>query len=835
MSPRHSHRKSHRSGDGPRTVDYESAANDRAGSAATASSGEELWFRTVFDAVDQFIGIVASDGTVIDANLTALRLGGVRHADVVGRRLWLAPWWQLDRDTRERVRKAIRSAAEGERARFEQAIVDPGGRATTLEFSLHLMAEEGISGGLMILEGHDVTRRSKADAAIRRSEARLSAIVMNAMEAIVVVDAEQNIVMFNEAAEWVFRCQAADVLGTSLDRFIPEDARSAHRDHVRRFGESGELNRPMAHRGTLWGQRATGEIFPMEASISQAGEGADKLYTVILNDISERHRAEEALKDSEERLRMVVKATNEVIWEWKIATSELVWSEEAWRAFRYAPEEMGTSIDWWYDRIHPLDREEVISGLNALLGGTGDVWSDEYRFLRGDGSYACVLDRGYVRRDARGVPLMAIGAMLDVTERRRSEEAQRFLSQASAILDSSLDPEVVLPDVARLLIPAYADLCRIDLLEEDGSSRRAAAAHVMPAKISLLMGGERLATDSEAHASPLAHAIRSGEAVLMSAPPGQDLERLGKHKPFREYWERLGVRSLLAVPLIAHERVLGSLTMAMAESDRQYGPMDLMLATDLGRRIGIVLENAGHYADAQRAIRAREEILNVVSHDLRVPLSTICNAVELLQEQAGPESGSQRWLAMIARSTDRMNGMIGDLLDAARIGLGGFAIKPARYELGRLLAEVRESFAPQAETDGLELHCDAVSDVTIVWIDTRQIHRVLSNLINNAMKFTPRGGSISVTVDRCGEDARFAVADTGRGIATDQLPHLFSPYWQADRKDRRGLGLGLTIAQGIVAAHGGRIWAESEEGRGTTFYFTVPLAEPPAGSTRGAV
>ncbi|HEX6309270.1 MAG TPA: PAS domain S-box protein [Longimicrobiales bacterium] len=833
MSPLHSHRKSHPSGGGTGTMDYDGAVSDRAGTAATAPSGEELWFRSVFDAADEFICIVAIDGTVIDANLTALRRGGVQHADVVGRRLWLAPWWQLERDTRERIREAIRSAAEGERARFEQTVVGAGGRVDTLEFSLHLMAEEGISGGLMILEGHDVTRRTEADAAIRRSEARLSAIVTNAMEAIVVVDAEQNIVMFNEAAEWVFRCQAADVLGTSLDRFIPEAARSAHREHVRRFSESGELNRSMAHRGTLWGQRGTGEIFPMEASISQAGEGPDKLFTVILNDISERHRAEEALKDSEERLRLVVKATNEVIWEWKIATSELVWSEEAWKTFRYAPEEMGSSIEWWYDRIHPAEREGVVSGLNALLGGTGDVWSDEYRFLRGDGSYATVLDRGYVRRDCRGVPLLAIGAMLDVTERRRSEEAQRFLSQASALLDT-LDPAAILPDLARLLIPAYADLCRIDLLEEDGSSRRAAAAHVMPAKISLLMFGERLTPDSEAHASPLARAIRSGEAVLMSAPPGQDLERLGKRNPFRVYWERLGVRSLLAVPLIAHERVLGGLTMAMAESERQYGPMELMLATDLGRRIGIVLENAGHYANAQRAIRAREEILNVVSHDLRNPLSTIRMAAELLQEQAPPESGSQRWLATIARSSDQMDAMIGDLLDAARIDTGGFAVTPARHEVDRLLAELRESFAPLADAGGIELNCRAVADVAIVWIDARQIQRVFSNLIGNALKFTPRGGSISITVDRCGEHARFAVADTGSGIPADQLPHIFSRYWQADRKDRRGVGLGLAIAQGIVAAHGGRIWAESEVG-GATFYFTVPVTEPPPASTRDAL
>jgi PAS domain S-box-containing protein len=837
MSPRRSPRARPRSAVDTLNADAAPSSSKRAPdrvllparTGAQATPCAEDCYRAIFDATDLFIAIIAHDGTLLEANQTALRFGGVEREALVGRPLWTAHWWPADGPTRQRLQAALRDAVRGAAAAFEVEVQGAGEEIATFDFSLRPLPANG-GDTLLVLEGRDVTHTRRAQAAMRRNENRLAAIVANAMEAIVAVDADQRILLFNEAAERIFRCKASDVLGTQLDRFIPEGARARHREHFLTFSASGVTNRPLAERGgTLWALRATGEEFPMEASISQAGEGAEKLYTIILDDISERHRVEEALKESEERLRLVVRATNEVIWEWDMATGDLEWSEDARKAFRYSADQMGRSIEWWCEKIHPDEREEVVTGLNALLGGTGDVWSDEYRFLRGDGSYATVLDRGFVRRDERGVPLRAIGAMMDVTERRRSEEAQRFLSQASALLDSSLDPELTLPGVARLLVPVYADMCRIDLLEEDGSSRRAAVAHAVPAKEALLSAGDRLAAGSAVHASPIGHAIKAGESAMISAPPGQEL-RLGDVGPFREYWERLGARSVLAVPLMAHERVLGALTMGMSESERQYGPMDLMLAEDLARRIGTALENAGLYAKARRAIRARDEVLNVVSHDLRNPLSTIAMSVQLLDGEWRSTNGAHKWLDMIARAAAQMDRMIGDLMDAARIDQGGFTIVPARHEIAALLTEIHESFGPRAAANGVALECLAPSEAATAWIDAGQIQRVLSNLVGNAMKFTPGGGSVVVRAEASGEEVTFMVADTGPGIPAEELPHVFSRYWQAVRGDRRGMGLGLAISRGIIVAHGGRIWVESEPRRGTVFYFTVPTTPRRAGT-----
>jgi PAS domain S-box-containing protein len=672
----------------------------------------------------------------------------------------------------------------------------------------------------------DVTEQRRAEERLHASEERLSGIISHAMEAIIAVDADQRILVFNEAAERTFRCSAKDAIGSSLGRFVPERHREAHREDVRRFGQTGQTRRSMTSPGVIWALRADGEEFPMEAMISRAGEPGKQVFTVILRDISERIRVETALRESEERLRLVVRATNDVIWEWDVTTGALEWSEGAEQTFRYAPETMGRSIEWWSERIQPDERERVVTGLHDLVRGTGDFWSDEYRLMRGDGSYASVLDRGFVRRNERGEALKVIGAMMDVTQRRRNEDAQRFLASASALLESSLDPEVTLPGVARLVVPDFADVCRLDVIGTDGSVRFAAAAEGGGAGQSVPPQGGGRTLMTEVDSALLLESVREGKLVLVSAERGRSLPASGAGEKVRELWEGLGARSLIVAPLRAHHRVLGALTMVMTDPGREFGLRDLPLVEDLARRVAAALENARLYAEAQRAVRAREEILNVVSHDLRNPLGAVQLSAEFLcdPEQRAPEE-HRKWLTMILRAADQMDDLIGDLLDAARIDTGGFSVVPASHDVTALLLEVEEVFAPMAAGKDIRLESAVPPALPPVLLDEPLVRRVLSNLINNAIKFTPPGGTIRVQVARDGSELRFSISDDGAGIPRQHLPHVFDRYWQAGRGDRRGVGLGLAIARDIVDAHGGRIWVESEEGSGATFHFTVPLAE----------
>lgn len=230
----------------------------------------------------------------------------------------------------------------------------------------------------------------------------------------------------------------------------------------------------------------------------------------------------------------------------------------------------------------------------------------------------------------------------------------------------------------------------------------------------------------------------------------------------------------------------------------------------------------GHlYHEAQQAVDAREEVLKIVAHDLRNPLSTIAMAADLLLEVPATDEQRARQLAIIKRSGERMNRLIHDLLDAARIQAGRLPIEPRAAELPTLFESALEMMRPLAAEKGLHLEAECSAGLPTVWVDAERMLQVFSNLIGNAIKFTPDGGQITVRAEPREGRVRVGISDTGPGIAPDQLGEIFGKMWQANRADMRGIGLGLTIAKSIVEAHGETIGVNSTLGEGTEFWFTV--------------
>lgn len=227
------------------------------------------------------------------------------------------------------------------------------------------------------------------------------------------------------------------------------------------------------------------------------------------------------------------------------------------------------------------------------------------------------------------------------------------------------------------------------------------------------------------------------------------------------------------------------------------------------------------YREAQRTIDAREQVLKIVSHDLRNPLHTISMSTSLMLEVPMDEAQRVKRLQMIKRAGERMTRMVQDLLDVAKFESGRLGIDKRSVEIAPLVGEAADMLRPLAAERSLRLETSVVDDLPPVAADAGRMLQVFSNLIGNAIKFTPPGGRILVRAEPVAGQARFSVSDTGPGIPAAQLPQVFGRFWQADVTDRRGIGLGLAIAKGIVEAHGGRIWVESEVGRGTTFYFTL--------------
>jgi signal transduction histidine kinase len=274
----------------------------------------------------------------------------------------------------------------------------------------------------------------------------------------------------------------------------------------------------------------------------------------------------------------------------------------------------------------------------------------------------------------------------------------------------------------------------------------------------------------------------------------------------------------MIVPLSARGRPLGALSFVSAESGRRYGPADLAMAEELGRRAGIAMDNARLFHDAQRAIQARDEVLAVVSHDLKNPLESVLLSASLLLRAPEPAQ-VRRYAEAVQRAAGRMDRLIRELLDLSRMDAGRFTVELRPERLEALVDEALALLAPVAQERGVTLGASGAPLAEAVPCDRERILQVLSNLVGNALAFSPRGGHVAVVLALGAREAQVAVRDHGPGVPAEDLPHVFDRFWKSRS---RGTGLGLAIVKGIVEAHGGRVSVESRVGEGSTFAFTLP-------------
>jgi PAS domain S-box-containing protein len=441
------------------------------------------------------------------------------------------------------------------------------------------------------------------------------------------------------------------------------------------------------------------------------------------------------------------------------------------------------------------------------------------------------------------VPVGRVWSFRDVTSRLRAEEQERaltreqaaraeaensqkrasLLAEASRVLSTSFDYQTTLAALVRLAVPALADYCALDILEGEDTFERIGEAHVDPAKSQLLREVATFPRSALTARHPLIRVMSTGAPVLEAEITPAFIRASFAETGQRRVVEALGPRSLICVPLVTSGKPLGALTLITSGSGRRYEIADLSLAADLARRAAIVVEHARLFHEAEQATRARDDVLAVVAHDLRNPLNTVTMAVSMMLETTPPERVQERRQAeIVRRAADRMNRMIQDLLDVKRMESGRLTTDMKPEAPAVLINDTIDMLRPLAAGNTIRLETDIEESLPLVLADAARVQQVLSNIVGNAVKFTPRDGRITVCAESIGGEVRFAVIDTGPGIPAEQLPHIFGRFWQAKTSDRRGIGLGLAIAKGIVEAHNGRIWVESHVGLGSTFYFTLP-------------
>lgn len=419
-----------------------------------------------------------------------------------------------------------------------------------------------------------------------------------------------------------------------------------------------------------------------------------------------------------------------------------------------------------------------------LMGHRREVFG-----LRKDGT-EFPAEASILKLDAHDGRRLYTAVVRDVTDRKRMDQQQRFLSEVSAALSGSLDYDATLESVARLPVPTLADACVLDVLDESGKLRR--FIHGRP---------ETAELDTELMTE------------LMTELETEHVTDLVTESAMRER----AIRTLLTVPLNARGQPIGVLTLLGLAAARRYDSSDVVVAENFAARAALAISNARLYRAAQRATRARDEVLGVVSHDLRNPLSAIAMCSRVLTDTPPASDADRRELARtIHDSTTWMSRMIQDLLDVSAVDAGVLSVVCRGEEVEPIVSRAADLFTRTAADRAVQMTVDVESSLPRVQADAERLVQAVANLIGNAVKFTPAGGSVGISARARGGDVEIVVEDTGRGIAESDLPHIFDRYWHS-RGAAAGTGLGLAIARGIVEAHHGKIEVTSSAGVGSRF------------------
>jgi PAS domain S-box-containing protein len=654
-----------------------------------------------------------------------------------------------------------------------------------------------------------------------------------------------------------------------------------------------------------------------------------------------RERELAALRTAERhRYRELAEAMPQIVW---VSDPEgrATYYNKRW--FDYTGLDPGSTSDADWRHVTYTDDLPLAMAKREASFETGAVFEAEYRFRGADGVYRWHLGRAVPVRDENGKIDHWVGTATDIEDQKRSEEMQRFLLEASTLLASTLSYRTTLASLARLAVPHLGDWCAIELVDADGALREVGVAHEDEKKIALARELRSRYPALGENSGP-AEVARTGKAELVPAITPVMLERVAVDELHLELLRDLGLRSYMCVPMIARDRVLGTMTFVHAESGRVYDEVDLALAQDLGRRAAVAIDNAELFREAEeraeaarvlaaiadgvvlvdkadlvrlwnpaaermtgllerdvvnrplaavvpglagvedgiadgrsatvpmelagrevwlsisavrfddgtvyafrdltdeRALEAmRQDLVATVSHELRTPLAAIYGAAMTLQRSDVEleEELRERLLQIVVEESDRLGNIVNDLLLASQLDRGNLHVAIEACDAGSLAEGVVDAARAHLPAK-IELTLKKPSKLPDVAADPGQLQQVLANLVENAVKYSPGGGTVTLALERRGDQVRFAVSDPGLGIPAAEQRRIFEKFYRLDPNMTHGIGgtgLGLYICRELVRHVGGRIWVESKEGEGSTFFVELPLARDrtPKSKTRARV
>lgn len=674
----------------------------------------------------------------------------------------------------------------------------------------------------LLLFAIEVRIRRNAEEALRIAEKKYRTLVEGAHDSIAVTDELGRMLLLNGQLEKQFEYRIEELLGQSVDILLSERYRHDDVLKIKRYSRM-ESDQRLEGVLELWGRKKGGSEFPMVVSLSPMNLPEGLHFTLILRDITERKRHEEQQAflvettqileetlDYQERLQRLGNAIVSKIADTCIVRVLEDGSLRFMAASLGEPAKFLTMMEAMSSNkgtTGPYSASAVVeSGKAVLVEDVEKLLKDESvekdlkDFLRSLGTTSYLL-----------VPLKVLGRVIGTLSLGKIHPSPRFTE------DDLVFTEIV------------ANRCAITIenarLYRDSQRARLAADH-MPAMIAYWGSNRRCLFAN--------HIYQEWFGVPAEQIIGHPWEEvlgpkiLGENAPYIEgvlrgepqHFERdivmqatgeLRHTKVNYIPEIQNGQILGFFVLVVDVTDLKQAQLD---ATREKEKM-------------EAAVKIREEVLAIVSHDLKNPLASVRFAAQLLSSwNLMSVEVVHDYAYRIRRSVEQMQTLIDDLLDFAKIQSGTFAINKFREKPQDILSPVLENFRTLAEAKHLRLETDIPAGLPEVVGDARRVGQVVSNLLGNAIKFTPEGGSVCVSAKVDQGQLVISVSDTGPGIPKENLPRVFERFWQAEETRQMGSGLGLSIAKGIVEAHGGKIWVQSQYGKGSEFSFTLPLATP---------
>ncbi|MCA9166463.1 MAG: PAS domain S-box protein [Planctomycetales bacterium] len=731
----------------------------------------EMHLRRILDNLLAFVGVLDLDGTVLQANQTALVAGGLEPADVIGKKFWECSWWSHDPRVAHQLRAACERAARGEVVRYDAVVRMAGDELTMIDFMIGPAVDDQGRITHLIPSGIDIADRKRAEVALQESEAFVRSVLESSADCVKVLSLDGNLVSMNHPGQCAMEIDDfSTVCGVEWLQFWPEQSRPIVEQALQK-ARQGEVGRFQCACPTA---KDTEKWWDVVVTPVAGPDGEPAQLCSISRDITEMMRADQALRESEERFRTMADNIAQFAW-MADETGYIFWYNQRWFEFT------GTNLEemqgWGWQQVHhPEHIDRVVRKIKRCFA-TGEFWEDTFPLRSKDGSYRWFLSRAVPIRNDEGKVVRWFGTNTDVSEQRLADAQLR---EHALLLDLSHDAILVWKVDGGITYwnGGAAALYGYSPSEAIGRTSHDLLQSVHPEPFETIMT-KILATGQ--WEGRIRHHTRDGRRVIVAS---------------------------------RHQLVTRNDGYYVMEVNR-----DITEATHYEAR----LEEARQLAEA--ANQAKSEFLANMSHEIRTPMTAILGYADILSKHLSDPDNVQ-CVETIRRNGRFLLRILNDILDLSKIEANKLEIHRERVRPDSLVYDVRSLMEVPAGEKHLPLHVefDGVIPESID-TDATRVRQILVNLIGNAIKFTETG-SVRLIIRLLPEQEllEFSIIDTGVGMTPDQVSKLFRPFTQIDSSSTRhygGTGLGLVISRRLSEMLGGNITVESRVDEGSRFIATI--------------